>query len=1341
MIRTTVYRIALLACVVIGVAATAADDPANPGKEIAGQVEQELLHAETYYWFGMAEQGNLAAFDKGLMHLGRASKLLTSIAESDPAAVGYRARIAGLRTDLDEQIDIAHDTLYGLFPMTRFLDRSIFAESTSLGTFELIDDPTVMATTSAARKLSLETIQQWTGRHHLDVVFTSVPHNPQLENEALYLFNTHPKYFVHNGREVVDALDADRLARFQAGVVTPEIKNDLLRAFGVGDVLIVLVREVDVVDDDYFYIVEGKIYRTDQDAATHDFAVMGFSRDRNARFAPIVLINLLLLGVAYAAFWGQSNLRHRATVRTSAGTLALLPLVAFCVGRCTPWVVGPLLSKIAPIPETLAVVSFWIPCLAGAAITVVPMIVFWLISKRLARIWPVLTIDGRAVAVFVAIGAGAAGYLSVPLLLYMREGALVVLAAATVGVVGLGYLLGRTLDGVDRLSMSVAAVPLGLSLLYGAAMFQCLAGWAWGAVALVVVASAVPVLFDVRSRTTDTNPQTAKPAGRSEGAMVPVAGPAANVAMLDKLVASPRYQRPPDYDGYLSIVEPVLEGRTSHLSLFGPTGSGLSATAGAIVDDLTGQLGNRGINAILMCGECSHAVGEPAPYGAFRKALAGHFEIEFLAAPQSKLAEIDAALGEVFQSVLPFAGVLFPPAADSSAYASGGNEIVPSIVWMLRRLAKTKPVLLVIDDVQWIDESSRALLKHLIGEFPPGGPDAIALIVAGHDRATLIDLGFEAGSRAEIELPTSDHQMQILTGGVGLSPSAAQLITERVGASTVAQGGLVFLLQIVANLARAGVFVRTADGMALRDGRWPDDVLVPDELRDVLVEQLDRFPQYRMIIECAACASDAREFSAGVVAEVLARPRLELLADLDRIDRETSLIRDVRQRDDVFAFQSSIMLDAIRDELKISERGPASSDVPQIVREYHGRLGACLEKSLEANSNKLYAVANHYYAAGAALAERGTKYSLEAARASCAVLDFNAAENYLSRADECAVVAGQADLVAAERLEIECRRAHLTGQYQDHVEAANKGAEYLAETPDCSTRLLLAIAQVQYDAAKSGDDGRWLTRALDIGHRVIQRATSSRDEAAGRHFVGISLPIEQRDERQRQLRLALSLAEDNPTEPPDYELLGKVMGSLAETLSRGNAAERAEAKALFQRRLAISDTHQVGDPRGQAMTHGGLGRLAFYYQPKDIAAAAFHFRKDLEISEAIGDQQGQIQMHSLLGACGLEEDDVEKALFHYHRSWEMSRHATNQLFAGAGLLACYGRTMQEEAFDQLTCRLLELARDGVPEMCAEELVAALTSCPVEMLDGAAAELLDLTQSVVSAASDRRSGCT
>jgi tetratricopeptide (TPR) repeat protein len=297
----------------------------------------------------------------------------------------------------------------------------------------------------------------------------------------------------------------------------------------------------------------------------------------------------------------------------------------------------------------------------------------------------------------------------------------------------------------------------------------------------------------------------------------------------------------------------------------------------------------------------------------------------------------------------------------------------------------------------------------------------------------------------------------------------------------------------------------------------------------------------------------------------------------------------------------------------------------------------------------------------------------------------------------------------------------------EHKRVANAGAAYLDEHPDCPTKLLLSIAQVHYDAGRSTGDRSWFERSLEIGQRIIDEAKSVRDEAIGRHFVGISFPRDQRDERRHQLREALRLMEEEADGVEDFELLGRIMGSLAEELSRGNAEERQEAKELFERRLRLSEVHKIGDARGRAMTHGGLGRLAFFYEPRDIATAAFHFQKDLDISEAIGDHQGQIQMHSLLGACDLEDEEVEKALEHYQRSWDLSRAPINRFFAGVGLLACHIRKRQREPLDAVIRQLLDLAHDGVPEACAEDLVAALSSCPSDLFSAEAEQLLDIAQ--------------
>jgi tetratricopeptide (TPR) repeat protein len=1298
-------------------------------ESIIARAEQELKHAETYYWFGLAEQGNLMPFRHGLHHLDRASDLVDTGPLSEADKKNFHARVDGLRTDLEEQVEIAHDTLFGLFPITRFLARSIFAESTSLNTFELIDDPTVMASTAAARRLALETIERWTQRHQLDVVFTSLPHNTQLENEALYVFNSHSKFYVHNLREVVDALRDVQLAQFQSGHVTPDIRDSLMNAFGISDLLVVVVREADVIDDNYFYILEAAIYREQQGSPTHTFAVMGFSRDRTHQLMPILWVNLLMLGLAYLAFALQTQIRQRAAVRASPFTFVVLPLVTFAVGRCTPWFLAPLLASISPVPETLAIVSFWVPCLAGAALTVLPMASFWIVSKRLARFWPMFNIDSRAAAVCVGIGVGAAAYLATPLFLYLQRDALHVLLPLTIGFAGIGYLLGRALDSVDRTSRAVAFLPLLLSIILGAAIFHGLPSVVWTVTCVVGLACMAPLAVDVQNWLVLAKRQ---PRGiKAISAESTAAGdrPAAEVGRLVQRIENPDFQRFAAYRSCWQLVQPVCGGRTAHLTLYGVGGCGLSATARQIVERLRRAIEDEGRQAVVMCGECSRAVGEPTPYGPFQKALASHFEIELLASPDARSSELDTALGDVFQSVLPFSGILFPSVGDTTTRATSTGEIASSIAWMLRRLCKKKSVIVLIDDAQWLDDASRALLQHLLGEFPVGGTEPIAFVVTSHEQKSLDALGSSPSTQVELPFPSQRETTQILTRSIGLAPSAAEQVVTQLGATAVSRGGLFWIQQVVASLARAGVFVEGEDGFELRGGKWPRDVQIPKEMRDVFTDQLRQFPQYRMIFECAACAADAREFQATAVARVLGVPRLQLLADLDRIDRETSILYDVCERDDAFAFQSSFMLDVVRDELRIVEVGPASGDVAQIVREYHARLGMALEDSLEKSPKQIYAVANHYYAAGASYADRGVKYCLEAARAAAAILDFDTAENYLQRADECAQVSGDVAAVEAERLDISCRQAHLSGGLKDLTELAERGAAYLRRTPECGPRLRLSIAQVHYDAGKQSGERSWFDRSLEIGSEIIARASSAQDEAIGRHFVGISLPRTRREERRQQLRSALRLMDTDDV--GDYALLGRIMGALAEELSRGSADDRREAKALFERRLRLNETHGVGDPRGEAMTHGGLGRLAFYYEPRNIRVAKHHFQKDLDIAEAIGDQQGQVQMHSLLGACALEEDHLDLATDHYQRSWELSRGCIDQFFAGVGLLTCHVQKEQPVEFQGVVERLLALADEGIPDICADDLVAALTACPSSMANFETKRLLELAEIVAN----------
>jgi tetratricopeptide (TPR) repeat protein len=108
-------------------------------------------------------------------------------------------------------------------------------------------------------------------------------------------------------------------------------------------------------------------------------------------------------------------------------------------------------------------------------------------------------------------------------------------------------------------------------------------------------------------------------------------------------------------------------------------------------------------------------------------------------------------------------------------------------------------------------------------------------------------------------------------------------------------------------------------------------------------------------------------------------------------------------------------------------------------------------------------------------------------------------------------------------------------------------------------------------------------------------------------------------------RGALLSHEDRPDEALGHlhralELFGQehfVTGRVLDTLGMAYAAKDAfsTAREFYERAIAVKQ--KCGDRRGQALSHGQLGRLAFDWG--DLAEAERHFRADLDLALDLGD--------------------------------------------------------------------------------------------------------------------------
>ena len=136
---------------------------------------------------------------------------------------------------------------------------------------------------------------------------------------------------------------------------------------------------------------------------------------------------------------------------------------------------------------------FWMVCLAGLGFLAAPLVAYWLASPWFAKLWPSLSPGGHGDALFAAMGAGIAAFLAGPLLLYAEQNPALDVTLMSVIVMGLAYLLGRTLDYSDPLPLSLAFVPLILTMPAGAALLHADTTWL-GIAAASIVATGVAVV-------------------------------------------------------------------------------------------------------------------------------------------------------------------------------------------------------------------------------------------------------------------------------------------------------------------------------------------------------------------------------------------------------------------------------------------------------------------------------------------------------------------------------------------------------------------------------------------------------------------------------------------------------------------------------------------------------------------------------------------------------------------------------------------------------------------------------------------------------------------------------
>jgi len=324
--------------------------------------------------------------------------------------------------------------------------------------------------------------------------------------------------------------------------------------------------------------------------------------------------------------------------------------------------------------------------------------------------------------------------------------------------------------------------------------------------------------------------------------------------------------------------------------------------------------------------------------------------------PTAKLEKLEMLLASVaprVEDVALLAELLSLPVSDRHPLPNLSAQrkkerTLEALIRQLEGLASQKPVLLVFEDAQWIDPTSRELLDLAV------------------ERVRNLPVLMVVTFRPEFQSPwTGQPQVTMLALSRLDRRDRAALAAQVAGTRTLPNE---VVSQIVDRTDGVPLFVEELTKSVLESG--VSLVGIPATLHDSLMARLDRLGLVRRIAQIGAAIG--REFSYALLRAVSRLPEEELRAALERLVASELVFQRGAPPDAVYAFKHALVQDAAHGSLLRSTR-----------QQLHAQIAEALEtQSPEVMDTQPELFAQHYAEAG--LAGKSVAFWSKAGRRSAA---------------------------------------------------------------------------------------------------------------------------------------------------------------------------------------------------------------------------------------------------------------------------------------------------------------------------------------------------------------------
>lgn len=1213
--------------------------------DVENNIVSLLDKSENYYWAALDNGGNKRLLVDSRGYLDKAKKVFESNRDKldKPSSSKINLQIESLSVDLRTQEKMYGNKFSTKYALTKLLGDPLMLSGGVINNHFFYYSPT----TTTIKKGISSVIQLVTGAVEGDensqfdvVILANKDHQSRVGYLAHAFDNANGVFYTLTTRYINNVLSQnasiESTQEFLNGSLNKEAISVLSNKLSDRQLLVISFDRMSSKPEDEFFNVYGDVY-SNSGEKIHSIATMSFGFAHPGSLFDLTIVNLLLLiGSVFTSVMVFKLWNYNKTL--SIITVVMTSFYGFVLGRVTPWVAMPALSQFSPPTDkasydSLPMFLFSIPSylwLIAIALTifVLPILVPRLISHPFLQKYAKLpSVSGKGSYFGIGAASGMAAYIAFPLSINISVFQLINLFPVYITLLLGGYILGRSLlDERDAFSEKYSApIIIGFIIL----AFPLLAGdfLVANVISFITITISAYIIYQsIRLGLNNTSNNIVKDELEVE-----------NLSTTDitKIAENPVYKKFSNYLTMLSDAESQLfNSEDGYLAVSGPRGSGKTATLKELISDINKNVKIKFKEPVLYFhGECKKVNGDEnaTPYDIFHQALGSTLSLD-LFDQRSQGDAINSAISSASKLLLGPVGAVLSSEEGADVPSFSDDDIYAFIQDKLEELSKKSIVIFHLDDIQWLDKKSEELLKKLLDYFKGGDSRVLFLLglrEKGDSELLLENLAIDIDMVKSLDKLSLEEQIQLLTESVHLSEESANWISSWLSQEDESSIYPSDLIDTVDHLARNGYFVETKRGYMLSKDFDKSNPPIPNGVRNAVGEIINNNNSELNLISIAAYIG--KEFKVSLISKCLDVSRLIAIEKLDKLSKDTGLIFDVLNKDDIYSFRSQAYLDATRENIGYTSHGSNASTVAQSARNYHALIAEAIQDMSSNNPNDIMSIARHYFAAGSMYAEESMRSNLAAGKLSMKLHQFDDALELLNKADISAVESkynGQ-DIVIQKAL-LECERSHIHGKGQS--EAADLGLELIGKDigPEFE-KLAIVVTRAMYES-------RRFSEAIDLSNK-LKKCQGIEAQAEGYHFNGLS-----EDFSKNKVRLELLLkAYDLSVQSKISSLIAMVANSLAGQLSKGDENDRIEAIKLYHKSLDIKESQDVKDIKGIAMAHGGLGFFYFFGQPQDLKNARIHFQKDLDLATQISGEIGMSKMNSMLSQIDLLEDNSVSA--------------------------------------------------------------------------------------------------